>query len=80
MGRYFSDYDLLVVVDHEDLTDVPEFWAKTEDRLLEELSAGKILRTPVSVIYHSIGNSVSDTEFRFLAANRIFPLALGGAV
>jgi predicted nucleotidyltransferase/HEPN domain-containing protein len=56
VGRYHSDYDLLVVVDHEDLTDVPEFWAKTEDRLLEELSAGKALRTPVSVIYHSIGD------------------------
>ena len=43
-----------MVVDHEDLTDVPEFWAKTEDRLLAELSAGKQLRTPVSVIFHSI--------------------------
>ena len=56
VGRYFSDYDLLVVVDHEDLTDVPEFWAKTEDRLLEELSAGQSLRTPVSVIYHSMAD------------------------
>jgi predicted nucleotidyltransferase/HEPN domain-containing protein len=54
IGRYHSDYDLLVVVDHEDLTDIPEFWAKTEDRLLDELSAGKALRTPVSVIYHSL--------------------------
>lgn len=54
VGRYFSDYDLLVVVDHEDLTDVPEFWLKTEDRLLAELSSGENLRTPVSVIYHSL--------------------------
>jgi predicted nucleotidyltransferase/HEPN domain-containing protein len=54
VGRYFSDYDLLVVVDREELTDVPEFWAKTEDRLLEELSAGTNLRTPVSLIYHSL--------------------------
>jgi predicted nucleotidyltransferase len=53
VGRYFSDFDLLVVVSHEDLTDVPEFWVKTEDRLLEELSEGKALRTPVSLIYHS---------------------------
>lgn len=29
VGRYFSDYDLLVVVDREELTDVPEFWART---------------------------------------------------
>ena len=54
VGRYFSDYDLLIIVDHEDLTDVPEFWAKTEDQLLEELSEGKALRTPVSLIYHSL--------------------------
>jgi predicted nucleotidyltransferase/HEPN domain-containing protein len=54
VGRYFSDYDILVVVDHDDLTDVPEFWLKTEDRLLEELSAGTRLRTQVSPIFHSI--------------------------
>jgi predicted nucleotidyltransferase/HEPN domain-containing protein len=54
VGRYFSDYDLLVVVDREELTDVPEFWQKTEDRLLEELSSGAKLRTPVSLIYHSL--------------------------
>ena len=54
VGRYFSDYDLLVVVDREELTDVPEFWAKTEERLLEELASGARLRTPVSLIYHSL--------------------------
>ena len=54
VGRYFSDYDILVVVDHEDLTDVPEFWAKTETRLLEELGEGHDLRTQVSPIYHSL--------------------------
>jgi predicted nucleotidyltransferase/HEPN domain-containing protein len=59
VGRYFSDYDLLVVVDREELTDVPEFWAKTEERLLEELSSGKNLRTPVSLIYHSL-NDVNE--------------------
>jgi predicted nucleotidyltransferase/HEPN domain-containing protein len=54
VGRYFSDFDLLVVVSHEDLTDIPEFWTKTEDQLLAELSEGKELRTPVSLIYHSL--------------------------
>jgi predicted nucleotidyltransferase/HEPN domain-containing protein len=54
VGRYFSDFDLLVVASNEDLTDVPEFWAKTEDRLLAELSKGNELRTPVSLIYHSL--------------------------
>lgn len=54
VGRYFSDYDLLIVVNNEDLTEVGEFWAATEDRLLEELASGRRLRTPVSLIYHSI--------------------------
>lgn len=54
VGRYFSDYDLLVVVDHDDLTDVPEFWNATEDALLAALSEGTRLRTPVSLIYHSL--------------------------
>ena len=54
IGRYFSDYDLLVVVDREELTEVPEFWARTEQQLLEEIASGKTLRTPVSLIYHSL--------------------------
>jgi len=54
VGRYFSDYDLLVVVNHDDLTDVAEFWEKTEGRLLVELSEARQLRTPVSPIYHSL--------------------------
>jgi predicted nucleotidyltransferase/HEPN domain-containing protein len=54
VGRYFSDYDLLVVVDREELTDVPEFWARTEEQLLEELASGEKLRTPVSIVYHSL--------------------------
>lgn len=54
VGRYFSDYDLLVVVNHEDLTDIAEFWEATENRLLGDLSTGTVLRTPVSLIYHSL--------------------------
>jgi uncharacterized protein len=54
VGRYFSDYDLLVVVNHEDLTDVPEFWAEAESRLTKLLGEGRDLRTPVSPIYHSL--------------------------
>lgn len=52
VGRYYSDFDLLIVVDHEDLTDL-DFWEDAEGRLLEELSAGT-LRTPVSLIVHSL--------------------------
>nr|WP_295326935.1 nucleotidyltransferase domain-containing protein [uncultured Sphingopyxis sp.] len=34
MGRYFSDYDLLVIVDHEDLTDASKYWYEAEDRMV----------------------------------------------
>lgn len=50
VGRYFSDFDLLVVVDHEDLTD-GEFWHDAENRLMP---LGPDIRTPVSVIVHSL--------------------------
>lgn len=52
VGRYFSDFDIIVVVDHEDLTDF-EFWEDVEKRLVAELSAGA-MRTPVSLIVHSL--------------------------
>lgn len=62
VGRYFSDYDILVVVDHGDLTEVGEFWIPTENALLDALSEGKQLRTPVSVIYHSFDDVNQQLE------------------
>jgi len=56
VGRYFSDFDLLVVVSDDELTDVSEFWERTEKRLMTELSTGKVLRAPVSPIYHSLAD------------------------
>ncbi len=53
-GRYFSDFDLLVVVSHEQLTDVVEFWLDVENELLSAQSAGTRLRTLVNPIYHSL--------------------------
>ena len=34
-GRYFSDYDLLVIVDQPDFTDVVDYWLPSEQKLLE---------------------------------------------
>lgn len=53
VGRYFSDYDLLVVVADEKHADVLEFWGTAERRLLAELSSGERLRTPVNFIVHT---------------------------
>jgi predicted nucleotidyltransferase/HEPN domain-containing protein len=62
VGRYFSDYDLLVVVSDEKLTDVIEFWEEAEKRLLAELSAGTRLRTPVNFIVHSLEDVNAQLE------------------
>lgn len=54
IGGYFSDYDLLVVVDHEALTDVVDYWAKADDRLMRETTIAKRLSAPVNFIVHSL--------------------------
>jgi predicted nucleotidyltransferase len=59
IGRYFSDYDILVIVDHEDLTDVAKIWLPTEARLNIDVGEGTVLRTPVQPIYHSL-DDVND--------------------
>lgn len=50
VGRYFSDFDLLIIVDHEDLTD-GEFWHEAENRTMP---IGPDIRTPVSLIVHTL--------------------------
>ncbi|MDT7529064.1 HEPN domain-containing protein [Sphingopyxis sp. SE2] len=52
---YQSDYDLLIVVNDDRLTDRVEYWSKLDDRLIRELSVTKTLRTPVNFIVHSLG-------------------------
>lgn len=52
---YQSDYDLLIVVNDDRLTDRVDYWAKLDDRLIRELSVTKTLRTPVNFIVHSNG-------------------------
>lgn len=67
IGRYYSDYDILVVVNHDELTDIPEFWLGTDAQLLEDLAAGALLRTPVNFIVDSLA-TVNDK----LARGRYF--------
>jgi predicted nucleotidyltransferase/HEPN domain-containing protein len=51
---YQSDFDLLVIVNNDKLTDRIEFWATAEDRLNCELATTKTLRTPVNFIVHTM--------------------------
>ncbi len=56
VGGYVSDYDLLVVVNHERLTDVLEFWAGADDHLLREYQIAQRLTAPVNFIVHSLAD------------------------
>ncbi len=48
---YLSDYDLLIVVNHERLIDFADYWYKAEDRLMTEPA----IKTPVNFIVHTLG-------------------------
>lgn len=53
-GRYFSDYDILVVVNHDDLTDLEEFWSGPDQTFLREYASGERLRTQPNFVVHSL--------------------------
>jgi predicted nucleotidyltransferase/HEPN domain-containing protein len=52
---YQSDYDLLIIVNDQRLTDRVEYWSKLEDHLNREFGVMKKLHTPVNFIVHSNG-------------------------
>jgi uncharacterized protein len=56
IGGYVSDIDLLVVVNHERLTDMAEYWSKAEDYLMREQTIGHRLSAPVSLIVHTMSD------------------------
>ena len=53
-GRYFSDFDILVVVNHDDLADLEEFWDAPDQKFLQEYASGELLRTQPNFIVHSL--------------------------
>lgn len=53
---YASDYDLLVVVSHDDLADVVEYWGAAEDMLMRAFLISKELTAPANFIVHSLGD------------------------
>ncbi|MDP3383362.1 MAG: HEPN domain-containing protein [Phenylobacterium sp.] len=54
VGGYTSDYDLLVVVNHEELTETLEYWAKAEDHLVRDYNLAHRLTAPANFIVHSL--------------------------
>lgn len=47
---YQSDYDLLVVVSHPDLTDVADYWYVAEDKIQRDAAIAR----PVNIIVHTL--------------------------
>lgn len=47
---YQSDYDLLVVVSHRDLTEIADYWYVAEDKILRDPAIAR----PVNIIVHSL--------------------------
>lgn len=52
-GGYYSDYDLLVIVNSEDFTDHVDYWDKAEDWFLHSSMFGDPYKPPVHFIVHS---------------------------
>ncbi|CAM3310166.1 nucleotidyltransferase and HEPN domain-containing protein [Sphingomonas zeae] len=56
IGGYQADYDILVVVSDERLTEPGEFWAKADDQFVCEVTISKRISAPVSFIVHSLAD------------------------
>jgi uncharacterized protein len=67
---YQSDFDLLLIVNHDKLTDRATYWSKADERLIRERTVTGVLRTPVNFIVHTLGE-VNDalTQGRYFFAD-----------
>lgn len=48
---YLSDFDLLIIVSHEKLTDIADYWWTAEDKILRDPEIGRT----VNIIVHDLG-------------------------
>ena len=53
VGGYKSDYDILIVVNDDNLVDL-EYWSAADDRLMRDMTITKALSAPVNFIVHSL--------------------------
>jgi predicted nucleotidyltransferase/HEPN domain-containing protein len=61
VGGYHSDYDILIVVNDERLTDF-DLWSAAEDRLMRDVTINKALSAPVSFIVHTLTDVNAQLE------------------
>src|SRR4051812_26799989 len=62
VGGYQSDYDVLVVVTDDRLTDVVDYWSAADDRLMRDVTINNALSAPVNFIVHSLGDMNKQLE------------------
>jgi len=53
VGGYKSDYDILIVVNDDNLVDL-DYWSAADDRLMRDMTITKTLSAPVNFIVHSL--------------------------
>lgn len=56
VGGYKSDYDLLIVVNHDDFADVTEYWMDAEAHLEQAYDIAHTLTAPAQFIVHSLAD------------------------
>ncbi|ESQ89778.1 HEPN domain-containing protein [Asticcacaulis benevestitus] len=59
LSGYRSDYDLLVVVNGQDFTDLHTYWDKADQHFIQELTVTQHIKTPVNFIVHGL-DDVND--------------------
>src|SRR5690606_30566106 len=56
VGGYKSDYDLLIVVSEDELTDTAEYWMEADQHLLRAYEITHELTAPAHFIVHSLSD------------------------
>lgn len=54
LSGYRSDYDLLIVVNSHQFTDLHEYWGKADEHFIREVTVTQNIKTPVNFIVHSL--------------------------
>ena len=62
---YQSDFDLLIVVNRKEFTDMATYWYRAEDRIIQDAS----IKTPIGVIVHTlseVNEKLAQGQYFFL--------------
>ncbi|ESQ82790.1 hypothetical protein ABENE_20790 [Asticcacaulis benevestitus DSM 16100 = ATCC BAA-896] len=51
-----SDYDLLIVVNSHQFTDLHEYWGKADEHFIREVTVTQNIKTPVNFIVHDLAD------------------------